>query len=279
MNPPTPPGPRTANMDEEAMQRIQRLGYRRGVPPEYDASRATYALTRQTDPSIAAAIERALGNARTVVNVGAGAGSYESSDREVIAIEPSETMRAQRPPGAVPAIAAYAEDLPLEDGSVDAALAAMTVHHWDDQRRGLAEMARVARRRVVLFTFDVDHARDLWLVRDYLPEIEELDRARFLPIEEQAAAIGGKARIERVPIPAECRDGLLGAFWRRPERYLDPTLLPGNSAFMELPPDVLKRGLDKLRNDLDGGAWRRRYGGLLSRDELDVGYRLVTAEL
>jgi hypothetical protein len=116
-------------------------------------------------------------------------------------------------------------------------------------------------------------------VRDYLPEIEGLDRARFLPIEEQAAAVGGKARIERVPIPAECRDGMLGAFWRRPERYLDPTLLPGNSAFTALPPEVLKRGLDKLRNDLDSGAWRRRYGGLLSRDELDVGYRLVTAEL
>jgi SAM-dependent methyltransferase len=266
-------------MDEEAMQPIQFLGYRRGVPPEYDASRATYALTRQTDPSIAAQIERALGDARSVVNVGAGAGSYESPERELIAVEPSETMRAQRPPDAAPVIDAYAEELPLEDDSVDAALAAMTVHHWDDQRRGLAEMARVARKRVVLFTFDIDHATDLWLVRDYLPEIAELDRARFLPISEQAAAIGGEARIERVPIPAECRDGLLGAFWRRPERYLDPVLVPGNSAFSTLPPDVLQRGLAKLRNDIDSGAWRRQYGGLLSLDELDVGYRLVTAEL
>jgi SAM-dependent methyltransferase len=249
------------------------------VPPEYDASRATYALTRQTDPSIAAAIERALGDARTVVNVGAGAGSYESPDREVIPIEPSETMRAQRPANAAPAIDAYAEDLPLEDDSVDAALAAMTVHHWDDPRRGLAEMARVARRRVVLFTFDVDHATDLWLVRDYLPEIEEIDRARFLPIGEQAAALGGEARIERVPIPHDCRDGLLGAFWGRPERYLDPALLPGNSAFSSLEPSVLARGLGKLRNDLESGAWRRRYGGLLGRQELDIGYRLVVAEL
>jgi SAM-dependent methyltransferase len=249
------------------------------VPPEYDASRATYTLTRQTDPSIAAQIERALGDARTIVNVGAGAGSYESPDREVIAIEPSATMRAQRPADAAPVIDAYAEDLPLGDDSVDAALAAMTVHHWDDPRRGLREMARVARRRAVLFTYDVEHAGDLWLVRDYLPEIEELDRARFLAIEEQAAALGGEVRIERVPIPAECRDGLLGAFWRRPERYLDPALIPGPSAFIELPDAVLRRGLDKLRNDLDSGAWRRRYGGLLSRDELDIGYRLVIAEL
>jgi SAM-dependent methyltransferase len=266
-------------MDEEAMPRRRALGYVARVPPEYDASRATYALTRQTDPSIAAAIERALGDARTVVNVGAGAGSYESPDREVVAIEPSETMRAQRPPGAAPAVAAYAEALPLEDDSVDAALATMTVHHWDDPRRGLAEMRRVARSRVVLFTYDIAHARDLWLVRDYLPEIAAIDERRFLPIEDQAAAIGGATRIERVPIPHDCRDGLLGAFWRRPERYLDPALLPGNSAFSSLPPEVLQRGLDKLRNDLEGGAWRRRYGGLLSRDELDVGYRLVVAEL
>jgi SAM-dependent methyltransferase len=188
-------------------------------------------------------------------------------------------MRAQRPAGAAPAIAAYAEQLPLADDSVDAALAAMTVHHWDDQRRGLAEMSRVARRRVVLFTFDIAHATDLWLVRDYLPEIARLDAARFLPIEDQIAALGGATRSERVPIPHDCRDGLLGAFWRRPERYLDPTLLPGNSAFSALPPDVLQRGLDKLRNDLDSGAWRRHYGGLLARDELDVGYRLVVAEL
>src|SRR3954454_22080228 len=213
MNPPTPPGPRTANMDEEAMQRIQRLGYRRGVPPEYDASRATYALTRQTDPSIAAAIERALGNARTVVNVGAGAGSYEAGDREVIAIEPSETMRAQRPPGAAPAIDAYAEDLPLEDDSVDAALAAMAVHHWDDPRRGLAEMRRVARKRAVVFTYDPTQMDALWLVRDYLPEIADHDRERYLGIGELAAALGGEAHVERVPIPHDCRDGLLGAFW------------------------------------------------------------------
>jgi ubiquinone/menaquinone biosynthesis C-methylase UbiE len=250
------------------------------MPPEYDASRATYSLTRRTDPHIAAAIERALGDARSVVNVGAGTGSYESPGREVIAVEPSATMRDQREPAAAKAIAARAEALPLDDDSVDAALAALTVHHWDDPRRGLTEMRRVARRRVVVFTHDPAQAEALWLVRDYLPEIASLDQTRFMEIEDLVEALGGaETSIERLPIPHDCRDGFLGAFWRRPERYLDPAVLPGNSAFMALPPEVLERGLAKLRNDIDSGAWRRRYGGLLSRDQLDVGYRLVIAEL
>jgi SAM-dependent methyltransferase len=250
------------------------------VTPEYDASRAAYTLTRRPDPHIAAAIERALGDARSLVNVGAGAGAYEPRDREVVAVEPSATMRAQRPAGAAPAIAAYAEDLPFEDDSFDAALAALTTHHWSDQRRGLAELRRVARRRVVVFTYDIAQAGAFWLVRDYLPEIAEFDRARFMPIDELVAALEpAEASVERVPIPHDCRDGFLGAFWRRPERYLDPDLLPGNSAFGALDPRVLERALAKLSNDLAAGAWRRRYGGLLSRDELDLGYRLVIAEL
>jgi SAM-dependent methyltransferase len=250
------------------------------VPPEYDASRATYTLTRRPDPHLAAAIERALGDARSLVNVGAGAGAYEPRDREVIAVEPSATMRAQRPAGAVPAIAAHAEALPLADDSVDAALAVLSVHHFDDQKRGLAEMRRVARDRVVLFTFDPAQTGAFWLVRDYLPEIGTLDRVRFLPIDELVAALDAAAvSVERVPIPHDCRDGFLGAFWRRPERYLDPELLPGNSAFTGLAPETLQRGLAQLANDLEAGAWRRRYGGLLSLEELDLGYRLVIAEL
>jgi SAM-dependent methyltransferase len=243
---------------------------------EYDASRAAYTATRRTDPRIAAAIERALGEARTVVNVGAGAGSYESPDREVIAIEPSETMRAQRPAGAPEAIDARAERLPLDDRSVDAAMAILTLHHWDDPIAGLRELRRVARGPVVVLTFDPDAAESLWLVRDYLPELAEIDRARFPTIEETVEALGGSGvTIERVPIPHDCRDGFLGAFWRRPERYLEPAVRPGISTFGELDPDVLARGLDRLRNDVDSGAWRRRYGGLLALEELDIGYRLL----
>jgi SAM-dependent methyltransferase len=244
---------------------------------EYDAARATYTVTRQPDPRIGAAIERALGDARTVVNVGAGAGSYESPEREVIAIEPSATMRAQRPPDAAEAINAAAEALPLADASVDAALAVLTVHHWRDPIAGLRELRRVARGPVVLLTFDPDQAEALWLVRDYLPELGAVDRGRFPTIAATLDALGGRASVERVPIPHDCRDGFLGAFWRRPERYLEPAVRPGISTFGELPPEVLERALARLRDDVESGAWQRRYGGLMAREELDVGYRLVVA--
>jgi SAM-dependent methyltransferase len=241
---------------------------------EYDASRAAYAATRRADPRIAAAIERALGDARTVLNVGAGAGSYESPNREVIAVEPSATMRAQRPPDAPEAIDARAESLPFDDASVDAATAILTLHHWEDPIAGLGELRRVAGGPVVVLTFDVDAAESLWLVRDYLPELAAIDRARFPTIGATVDALGG-ASVERVPIAHDCRDGFLGAYWRRPERYLEPAVRPGISTFGELDPAVLEGALERLRNDLDSGAWRRRYGGLLSREELDIGYRLV----
>jgi SAM-dependent methyltransferase len=244
---------------------------------EYDASRAAYTATRRTDPRIAALVERALGDARTVVNVGAGAGSYESPDREVIAIEPSATMRAQRPPDAAEAIDARAEELPLEDDSVDAAMAILTLHHWADPISGLRELRRVARGRVVLLTFDPAAADSFWLVRDYLPELAAVDGARFPTIDETVGALGGKATVERVPIPHDCRDGFLGAFWRRPERYVEPAVRPGISTFGELDPEVLERALAKLATDVESGAWRRRYGGLLALGELDIGYRLITA--
>jgi SAM-dependent methyltransferase len=244
---------------------------------EYDASRAAYTATRRADPRLAARIERALGGARTVLNVGAGAGSYESPEREVTAVEPSEAMRAQRPPDAVEAIEARAEELPIEDASVDAAMAILTVHHWDDPMRGLRELRRVARGPAVVLTFDPRQAGAFWLVRDYLPEAGALDRERFPSIEATVEALGGRSTVERVPIPHDCRDGFLGAFWRRPELYLEPAVRPGISNFGDLDPAVLERALAKLRNDLDSGAWRRRYGGLLSRDELDIGYRLVVS--
>ena len=246
-----------------------------GEVSEYDASRAAYTATRRPDPRIAAAIERALGDARTVVNVGAGAGSYESPDREIIAIEPSATMRAQRPAEAAEAIDARAEQLPLGDNSVDAAMAILTIHHWSDQVAGLQELRRVARGPVVVLTFDPAAAGSLWLVRDYLPELAAVDHGRFMTIDETVAALGGNVTIERVPIAHDCRDGFLGAFWRRPQRYLEPAIRPGISTFGELDPDVLERGLTKLAGDLESGAWRRRYGGLLALDELDIGYRLL----
>jgi SAM-dependent methyltransferase len=264
-------------MDEEAMTGRHGRQVVSAVVSEYDASRAAYTATRRADPRIAAAIERALDDARTVLNVGAGAGSYESPEREVTAVEPSATMRAQRPPGAPEAIDARAEELPFDNDSYDAATAILTIHHWSDAAKGLRELRRVARGPVVVLTFDPHEVDSFWLVRDYLPEIGVLDRRRLPTIPATVEALGGEASVERVPVPHDCRDGFLGAYWRRPERYLEPAARPGISSFGELDQDVLDRALERLRNDVDSGAWRRRYGGLLSREELDIGYRLVVA--
>ena len=236
---------------------------------EYDGSRSNYALTRRPDPRIAAQLERALGDARSVLNVGAGAGSYEPREREVTAVEPSATMRAQRPPDAPPAIDARAEALPFPDASFDAAMAILTIHHWDDWRAGLRELRRVARDRVVILTYDVTQAETLWLVRDYLPELAAVDTGRMPPID----ALGGST--EPVPIPHDCSDGFLGAYWRRPERYLDRNGHAGISTFAELDPALLDRALTRLGADLDSGEWQRRYADLLRREELDLGYRMV----
>ena len=192
----------------------------------YDTIGATYAVTRRTEPRIAAQIWAALGDARTVLNVGAGTGSYEPPGREVTAVEPSAVMRAQRPAGAAPCVAAAAQSLPFEDQSFDAAMAVTTVHHWPDPIAGLREMRRVA-RRVVVFTYDTSDAawrRRFWLTRDYLPEVADLIAGRP-SLSEQARAIG--ARIEPVPIPWDCADGFFEAHWRRPEAYLDERVRRG----------------------------------------------------
>jgi SAM-dependent methyltransferase len=182
---------------------------------DYDQHGHTYTRHRRADPRLAARIHAALGDARTVVNVGAGAGSYEPDDRWVLAVEPSATMRAQRPPGSAPAIAARAEALPLDDDSVDAAMACVTIHHWLPPEAGLAELRRVARHRVVVFSFDLDDL-PTWQ-RDYLAEGLAIERPRFPSIKATAAALGGRITVERIPTPSDCTDGFFEAFWNRPE--------------------------------------------------------------
>jgi len=209
-----------------------------------------------------------------VVNVGAGAGAYEPRDRWVLAVEPSETMIAQRPPGAAPVVRAMAEALPLADATVDAAMAVLTIHHWSDWRAGVAEMLRVARGPVVVWSFDPQAIDEFWLVRDYVPEIAELDRGRFPPVDEFAKALGG-ARIEPVPIPRDCRDGVLAAFYARPERYLDPVVRAGMSPFAVIDAEP---AMARLAEDLRSGAWDARWGHLREAPELDGGYRLFIAE-
>lgn len=212
-----------------------------------------------------------------MVNVGAGAGSYEPRDRAVTAVEPSELMLAQRPPGAAPAIRARAEELPFDDDSFDAAMAVLSDHHWDDHERGLKEMRRVARRRVVVFTWEPASVLDTWIVRDYFPEFQELVPPGYT-LAETARRLGG-ARIEPVPIPHDCRDGFFHAYWRRPEAYLDEGVRAAISAFALMPPAAVAGALERLEADLASGEWRRRNAALLELDELDAGYRLVVAEL
>ena len=240
--------------------------------PLYDTIGRGYSLHRRADPRIAARILEALGTARSVLNVGAGAGSYEPADRRVAAVEPSETMLRQRPAGSGPAVRAVAEALPFRDASFDAGLASLTMHHWTDWRAGLREMRRVVRGRIVLFTWD-PASFGFWMVRDYFPEIEVIDSSA--PSFDEVAELLGPLEARPVPIPADCTDGFLAAYWRRPAAYLDPGLRGAISVFARIP-DAAAR-LERLAADLADGSWERRHADLLDLPELDVGYRILIA--
>jgi SAM-dependent methyltransferase len=241
---------------------------------KYDVIGRTYTRTRATDPRIAAAIWDPLGDARTVVNVGAGTGNYEPPDREVTAVEPSAVMIAQRAPDAAPAVQAAAEALPFEDDSFDAAMAVLTIHHWSDWRRGIDELRRVA-NRVVVFSWDPSFARRLWVTADYFPFVGD-EETTFPSLADQAGAVRAM-RVTTVPIPWDCEDGFYGAYWRRPDAYLDPEVRAGVSVLASRSPEELAPGLERLRHDLESGAWAERHADLLEREELDLGYRLLVA--
>jgi SAM-dependent methyltransferase len=241
----------------------------------YDSIGAGYRRTRQTDPRLMAAILDALGDAQTFVNVGAGSGSYEPPGT-IAAIEPSRVMIAQRAHGAAPVIRASAEHLPLPDDFADAAMALWTVHHWSDPAAGVAELRRVA-RRVVIVSWDERVARRFWLIQEYFPHVADYDDSRTPTPAQLAELLGGTAEVRPLPIPHDCRDGFLGAYWRRPESYLDPAIRAGISSLAALE-DSLAGGLARLAADLDSGEWARRHADLLDREELDIGYRLIVAD-
>ena len=241
----------------------------------YDRIGVGYRALRVPDPRIAAAIERALGDAKSVANIGAGAGSYEPRDRRVVAIEPALTMIRQRALDAAPAVRASATAIPLRDASVDAALAVLTIHHWPDRVRGLAEMRRVARKRVVILTHE--HLASFWL-GEYFPGIRRIDLDIF-PTFADFESVLGPLRIAPVPVPHDCSDGFLGAYWRRPRAYLDANVRSAISSFAKLTETETNDGLARLRADLDSGAWGQRHRHLLGLDQLDLGYRLVVADL
>ena len=243
---------------------------------DYEEHGRTYSTHRRPDPRIAARIHAALGDARTVLNVGAGAGSYEPDDRWVLAVEPSATMRAQRPPGSPPAIDASAEALPLDDDSVDAAMACVTIHHWEPPSAGLAELRRVARGPVVVFTFDLE-VLPAWQ-QEHLAEGLVIERPRFPAVEDVAAMLGGRTRIERIPTPGDCVDGFFEAFWRRPEALLDPAVRSAQSMWALLPPGVEDRIVARLATDLRSGAWDAEHGHLRDQDAYDGSLRLVISE-
>jgi SAM-dependent methyltransferase len=241
--------------------------------PLYDTIGATYTVTRRTEPRIARQVWAALGDASTVLNVGAGTGSYEPPGRDVTAVEPSAVMRAQRPAGAAPCVAGRAESLPFDDQSFDAAMAFATIHHWQDPIAGLREMRRVA-RRVVVFTIDFSDPDLFWLNRDYLPEFAGLLAGRP-SLAELARAIG--ARPEPVLIPWDCADGFYEAYWRRPEAYLDEHVRRGISIWARLGPDVEQRAVRSLREDLASGRWAERNRDLADLDAAELGLRLLIA--
>jgi SAM-dependent methyltransferase len=241
----------------------------------YDRTGRTYSLTRRRDPRIAGHIDRALHGTRSVANIGAGTGSYEPPDT-VIAVEPSPVMIAQRPPGAAPAVQAVAEQLPIGTNTVDAALAVLTIHHWADLDHGIGEMVRIARHRVVIFTWDDAVFQQFWLLKEYLPAAAETDARLAIPLTRVAELLDNPAVLP-VSVPHDCIDGFGGAYWRRPHAYLDPTVQAGMSMLALTPEAQLHDGLSRLRTDLSSGEWNNRHADLLNEPYLDLGYRLLIA--
>lgn len=245
----------------------------------YDRNGSTYSMTRRPDPRVAAVIEEALQGVTSVANIGAGTGSYETS-HTVVAVEPSRVMINQRSVASAPAVQAAAEKLPIRTDTVDATMAILTVHHWTDIAAGVAEMIRVARRRVIVFTWDHTIFSQFWLLRDYLPAAAETDARLAVPITTLSSLLGeSRVSIVPIPVPHDCLDGFGGAYWYRPHIYLEATAQDGMSLFAMTPKSQLQDGLFRLRSDLTTGAWQLRHADLLRSTHLDLGYRLLIADV
>jgi len=243
---------------------------------DYAAHGQGYGRQRRTDPRIAAWVHAALGDARTVLNVGAGAGSYEPLDRHVLAIEPAAAMRAQRPAHLTPAVDGVAERLPVDDQSFDAAMALVTVHQWPDVGRGLAELRRVTRGPIVLLTFDGD-ALDRWWMADYAPEMLAVERRRFPGVASLVQGLGGACEVHAIPIPNDCVDGFSEAFYARPEAFLDPAVRRSQSAWSFVPGDVQARFANRLGADLASGEWDRRHGAWRAKPTFEGSLRGIVS--
>jgi len=243
---------------------------------DYGVHGEGYARQRRADPRIAEYVHRALGSARTVLNIGAGAGSYEPQDRYVIAIEPSAAMRAQRPPHLSPAIQGIAEELPLDDQSVDASMALITVHQWKNYEKGLNEMRRVTRGPAIILTFDGDALDRFWLA-DYAPQMIAVESRRFPKIETICQILGGKTEVQTIPVPIDCTDGFNEAFYARPEQFLDPAVRRSQSAWSFVDVTVQEKFAETLRADLESGAWEKRYGQWRTKPSYEGSLRLIVS--
>ena len=239
----------------------------------YDRIGVGYQNVRRPDPRLGRMIEEALGDAERILNVGAGTGSYEPADRQVVAIEPSAVMLAQHPGSR--RVRGEAESLPFPDASFDAAMAILTVHHWRDLLRGLRELKRVARRQVI-FTWDPDHDRKLWIATEYVPAIFAMEVARFASVPRMVEALDAHT-VHRFEIPHDFTDGFQAAFWRNPEAYLDPRIRAASSTFASLPSELVEPGIAQLRRDLESGEWASEHSDLLGLDSVDYGYRVIVA--
>ena len=247
-----------------------------GGAGDYDYERGGdgYARARRTDPRIAALVHGALGTARSVVNVGAGAGSYEPTDRAVVALEPSAAMRRQRPPGAAPVLDGVAEHLPFPDDALDAAMAMVTVHQWRDAAAGIRELRRVARDTVVILTFDGDALHRFWLA-DYAPELIEAERRRYPAPGAIAALLGPGASVTTVPVARDCVDGFTEAYYARPEAFLVEANRRAQSAWRFVDRDVEDAFVERLGSDLESGAWDAAHGPLRRQEYFEGSLRLV----
>jgi SAM-dependent methyltransferase len=248
--------------------------------PRYDRIGLGYARYRREDPHIFQRIRDSLGDARSTVNVGAGTGSYEPAECDVVAIEPSEVMVGQRLATSAPAVRGVASALPMRDKSVDAAMAVVSLHHWDDaQEQGVRELCRVARSRVVIVTYDARVSGQIWLMAEYLPEVAALDMTIFPAPEVIAGWMGPTARIETMLLHRDTPDWMLGSYWAHPERVLDADARAATSGFAQMPVDVVERVVAAVSRDLADGTWDARHGDLRQLEEYDVGLRLIVAEL
>ncbi len=241
---------------------------------DYGSAGLRYAEFRQPEPAIAAQILHALGNAKRVLNVGAGAGSYEPTDREVVAVEPSATMRAQRPAHLSEAVDAVAEDLPFADGEFDASMGTFTVHQWSNLERGIAEMKRVTRGPIVIMAADPMRLHDFWVAK-YIPEALDRELSRFPRIERLVELLGPNTRVEVIPIPLLCRDGFTEAYYGRPERFLEPAVTGAMSSWTLIDQEIVARFRQDLARDLESGAWDREFGHLRTQPFYEGSMRLI----